>query len=138
MRIGRHSTLSSRAIIGFIVALLIFMQGLTAYVSSSAPVRHGKSEVGAIASSLREFCRADAIGYGAPPAHDRRVCLECCIICGVRDCGVSSTFDAARAPDAQFPVSLASASSAPRFIDGDGRPTGWASSWSSRAPPSIS
>jgi hypothetical protein len=138
MRTGGRPTLSSRVIAGFIVALLIFAQGLAAHVSASSRVRHGETQVGAVASSLSASCRADTIG-GESPEHERRDCLQCCILCGVRDCGAPPFHDATRVADALFPVSMASAPKARRFIDDDdGRPVGWASSWSSRAPPIFS
>jgi hypothetical protein len=139
MRIGGRPTLSSRAIAGFIVALLIFAQGLAAHVSASSRVRHGETQAGAVASSLGASCRVDTIGGGESPAHERRDCLQCCVLCGVRDCAAPLFHDATRAADVQFPVSKASAPINRRFIDDDdGRPIGWASSWSSRAPPIFS
>ena len=140
MRIGRRPLHPVHAITGFVVALLIFMQGLAAYASASPHVQHGISEAGAIASSSGALCQVDAIGSGGEsPVHDHGDCLQCCVLCGARDYGAPPIYVATGDIGAPFQASVASTPIIRRFIDNDdGRPIGWASSWSSRAPPALS
>jgi hypothetical protein len=139
MRVGRRPTHSVSAIAGLLVALLIFVQGLAAYVSAPAHVRHGNPEAGVAALSLGVFCQADMAGGGKSPSREHGDCLECCVLCVARDYGTPSIYVATGDIGAQFPALVASAPTARRYIeDDDGRPIGWASSWSSRAPPNFS
>jgi hypothetical protein len=139
LRVGRRPAHSVSAIAGLLVALLIFAQGLGAYVSAPAHVRHGNPEAGVAVSSLGVFCQADMSGGGKSPSREHSNCLECCVLCFARDYGTPSIYVATGDGATQLPALAASAPIARQYIeDDDGRPIGWASSWSSRAPPNFS
>lgn len=139
MRMWRRSALSARAIVGSIAALLMLVQSLAVLASASSNFSSGNPMAGVIASSFAANCGSDTAGGGEPPGKDQRDCPQCCVFCGGSDSGAPSSLDAPCAADAQVPMAKASASVGRRWTgDNDGRPIGWANSWSPRAPPPLS
>lgn len=134
MRIRQRQT-RSRPIIGSVVALVMLVQSLAALVAAHA--RFAGVGPGLIAVSVDANCTAGPNGGSETPDRGRGDCSDCCILCGVRDCAaplLPVARPAAGAPSRQFAVG---ASMVRRIID-NGEPAGWTSSWSSRAPPSLS
>jgi len=136
MRMGRRPGNSSRVIVGCVAALLMFMQSAAAFISASAHVAHSSSGLSFIASP---GCSTDKVGGGAPLEPGRNDCLQRCALLGAPDCGASPPWSAAYPFVAQFRALPTAAKIARSFVDDNGgRPIGWASSWSSRAPPPLS
>jgi hypothetical protein len=114
---------------GFVLALLLLMPGLGAL--GVAPAEAPGLVAGPAGVGL-DCVTHDEDGGRAPLAH----CAHCCILCDA-----AFPFAAPRAStEAILRLSLGSAS--PRATNSPGcldrRPPGWASSWSSQAPPRFS
>jgi hypothetical protein len=136
MRMGRRPFYLSRVIAGCVVALLMVMQGVAVFASASAHIAHSGSEAGIIALP---GCSTDKVGGSAPLEPGRNDCLQRCALLGAPDCGASPPWGVAHSLVSQFRTFPTGAKIARGFVDDDGaRPIGWASSWSSRAPPSFS
>lgn len=127
----------ARAIIASVMIACLFVLKVLALASSSALARDSADSVGrgASTSTVAAYCGAPSPD-NAPT--DRRHHALCCILCsaGARD----------TAPDviALLPDIAPYASPEPGalvvpLVEGAGakRPPGWASSWSSRAPPGV-
>ncbi len=133
-RTGRRSS----ALIACAVALFVALHGLLAPIATASHAAHpaGGPSVSAFADT--EICNKGDIGD--PSDHARYNRHDCCILCqaSARD----ATLLGAIAWAAAWIASAPDASpSAPDYPEPEGaRPPsiGWASSWSSRAPPSFS
>jgi hypothetical protein len=130
---GRGGLPSARPAVACLVALFVILQGLASVGASF--VRHGDGPTNAFFSAVA-FCAAGSPHDKAPsqqPIHS-----QCCVLCGARDYDGASVVVLTPAP----PPTASPA--APRLITTNfvGAPpppmSGWASSWSSRAPPSFS
>jgi hypothetical protein len=127
---ARHALISACA------ALLFALQALLSPLIASASVaRHAGDGQSVTMTAFGEICHAAA---GDPAKRTQHNHGDCCVLCesGLRDAAlfVVGALAAAYAPPPQ-------AATAPRYdiLDAD-RPrlSGWASSWSSQAPPSFS
>jgi hypothetical protein len=135
VRMGRRPFYASRVIAGFVVALLMIMQGAAAFAWASPHVARSGSEAGLIASP---GCSTDKVGGGGPQEPGRNDCLQRCALLGAPDCGATPPWSGAYGLFSHFRAFPAAAKIARGFVDDNGgHPMGWASSWSSRAPPSF-
>ncbi len=125
----------ARPIVRSVVALVMLVQSLATIVLTQAHFGRGDIGPGLIASSFEANCSAGPIGDGGVPKQERHDCTKCGILCSIRDCDTPFHF-ATPTAGAQFWEFRAVASMI-RHIADDGQPVGWASSWSSRAPPSV-
>lgn len=117
------------------LALLFTFQSLAAVPSSGAHLTR-RGEASFAASARGAPCVADAHGGDAPPAHSGNH-AQCCVLCGARDFDGAALASLTPESEAFTPRHL-SASPA-RLREALVRPpTGWASSWSSQAPPYFS
>ena len=136
MRVRRLQSLSVHRLLGSIVALLMLFQSVGALATAHRQFAHAGPAPGvAAAPSFDTFC----LGGGETPSRDRHDCSDRCVLCCVRDCHALSFHSVAGIIDAYFgtfgsPDPIARS----RVADDDGDPLGWTSSWSSRAPPSLS
>jgi hypothetical protein len=129
--------LSARSIVAGVLALLIVLQGLAGIGASLARSTHFGGKASFVVSLLGATCVVSAHGDKIPPAHEGKH-SQCCILCGARDFDggllpfITQTIEA-------IPPLRAQVSIEEHFADTPSRPpTGWESSWSSRAPPSFS
>jgi len=137
MSLGRLQSRSVHRLVGSIVALLMLFLSMGALTSSPhRQFAHAEQAPGVAAAPLLD---AYCLGSGETPSRDRRDCSDRCVLCGVRDCDTLTIHAVTGTIDACFGASGATDRIARRVIvDEDGGPLGWASSWSSRAPPSFS
>ncbi|MBU3887105.1 hypothetical protein FM996_05250 [Methylosinus sporium] len=127
-----------RAIIARVLACVFVLQGV-AFAVSPAHERGdlGGAEPGAVATVGYEYCGASPHGDHKAPAHS--VHSQCCILCPSSAHDGLSRFAAVLFDIIVFPpLRTAAAIDWRAFVDPVAPPTGWTSSWSSRAPPSIS
>ncbi|WP_400766480.1 hypothetical protein [Methylosinus sporium] len=131
----RLSAFSARSILVGVLALLFVFQSLAAVASSITHLAR-RGAAASVVSVGDAPCVADSHRGDAPPAHSGDH-AQCCVLCGARDfdgAAVASLTPASVAftPRRLFaaPVRLREARVRP--------PTGWASSWSSQAPPYFS
>jgi len=136
---GRRSETASsaRPLVAGVLALLIILQGLAAIGSSVARSAHSGGETIVVVSLLGATCVADAQGDDHSPAPQRGH-GQCCVLCGARDFDGAAFPGVARICDAiapmRTPVSIDR-----HFVSAPNHsPIGWASSWSSQAPPIFS
>ncbi len=133
----RRQAFSARSLVAGVVALLIVLQGLAAIGSSFARSVYGGGEASFVASLLGPNCAVDAHSGDKSPAQERGH-SQCCVLCGVRDFDGAALPGVAQISEAiaplQAPVSIER-----HFADSPTEsPIGWASSWSSQAPPYFS
>ncbi|CAN2536154.1 hypothetical+protein [Methylocapsa aurea] len=136
MRVAGLQSRSAHRLLGSIVALLMLFQSVGALAAAHQQFAHTEAAPGvATAPSFDVSC----LGGGETPSRDRHDCSDRCVLCCVRDCHALSFHSVADIIDAYFetfgspdPVARS------RLADDDGDPLGWTSSWSSRAPPSLS
>lgn len=124
-----------RGAIGCLVGLFVVMQGVASIGSSVDHRRfHDRpSTVSALVSAART-CTAGSDRH-EPSRGDHHA--QCCVLCAQRD-HVGDSF-AAPSPDWRYPPPRAIVTTAHHSLWA-ARPiiAGWASSWSSRAPPAFS
>ncbi len=143
MRIGtaqrRGSARSVRVMLPGLVAILMLVQILSSFGTAFARPSLGDfTAVGAVAAHDVSCLRPDAAGGDKSPAQERHNCADCCIFCSGRECAAALIQDDWTAGLA-VQERRASARISRRFHkNADRYPIGWASSWSSRAPPSFS
>ncbi|MBY6242249.1 hypothetical protein [Methylosinus sp. Sm6] len=131
----RGGRLSARPAVASLVALFVILQGLASVGSSFVRHRHGNEPATAFFSPVA-LCATGSPHEKAPS--QQPIQSQCCVICGARD------YDGASAvvltPDSPTTAPLAASGSiAKNFVGAPPPPvSGWASSWSSRAPPSFS
>lgn len=134
----RRRAFSARPIAAVVLALFVILQGLTAIATSVAGSARDGGEANFVVSLLGVTCAVDAHGDDNSLPHEHGH-SQCCVLCCVRD------FDGAALPGVgqiseaiaplRAPVSIKGLfSEAPTM----GPPIGWASSWSSQAPPCFS
>ena len=126
----------SRPIVGSLVAVVMLFQSLAVIVLAQAHSGHGVIGPSLNVSSFQANCSSVPIDHSGAPKQERHDCAKCCILCSVRDSAVPFYF-APPLAGAQFGDFRTVASMIRRGVD-DEQPAGWASSWSSRAPPSFS
>lgn len=132
---------SARAFLVGVAACLVILQSLSAALAPHGRhVAHPGDETGVVASGGYEICRIDAQRAGENrPAQEHRHADQCCLICaaGGRDGAAFGAVFFAVVTNLLAPP-IARIVDRPIVVDADGRPKGWASSWSSRAPPFLS
>lgn len=118
-----------------ILAILVVLQGFAALFPSHAHIGRG-GEVTIALSPTEALCASDAQGDHHSPGHMHDG-AQCCILCEARN-----QSETAVAVFALIVVSIArtpSFSTAAYVVDTHVKPpAGWASAWSSRAPPFFS
>lgn len=135
---SRRQAFSARPLVAIVVALLVVLQGLAAIGSFLAHSGRGDGGTSFVTSFLGATCAADAHGDDKSPAPGRDR-SQCCVLCGARDFDGASFHDVAQGAVAIIPLSRALATIARWFDDASiSAPIGWASTWSSRAPPYFS
>jgi len=133
----RRLALSARFIAACIVAIVALGQGLG--VTSPAFGRFAQSDAAGVSASFYDsLCGNDAHSANKAPAEKHHGCSHCCILCGGRDC-VAPLIHEGSPLGPTFLNAEASAQIDWRSVETMGRRLiGWASSWSSRAPPFVS
>jgi hypothetical protein len=142
-RSTRRQTGKRGALIAGAVALFFALQGLFApFVAMNAHAAHAANgasvgpSIGGVAESA--LCQKD--DAGAPADHARHDHQGCCILCEASARDAAFVLVVAFAAAALAPRQDAGAPGADYSKPHDARPkaAGWASSWSSRAPPFFS
>jgi hypothetical protein len=134
---NRHKAFSPRSMVAGVLTLFVILQGLTAIGSSVPRFARGGSETSFVVSLFGVTCTVNAQDGDHSPAHEHGS-AQCCVLCGARD------FDGAALPavtqptEAPAPPSALDAKEAPSSETRGDPPLGWASSWSSQAPPYFS
>jgi hypothetical protein len=132
----RRPALSARSFLFGILALSIAVLSLAAVPSSVASLaRNG--EAGFTVFVRDAPCVADAHSGDAPPAHSGDH-AQCCVICGARDFDGAAVASSMQTGEAVMPRRLFFVPAARPHAARVRPPTGWASSWSSQAPPYFS
>ncbi|WP_159289098.1 DUF2946 family protein [Methylosinus sporium] len=128
--------MSTRALIASTVACVCLLQAFILVMSMQGRFAHASAESG-VAVSVSDYCRANTHGGGeGSTQHDHS---QCCILCSSSVYGGLSRFAAVVCKIAFFPAPRTAAEIGWRFLDDPvAQLVGWTSSWSSRAPPSIS
>jgi hypothetical protein len=122
-----HSSFAARAIIASIVACLIALQAL---IITGCPHHFASGHDGA---GICTFHAGDK-----NPAHGHDDHSQCCLFCAASRQAASLLFLGALISVITYFTPAANVSPIRLFAgDFDGPPTGWTSSWSSRAPPPI-
>jgi hypothetical protein len=123
--------------VNWLIAFLLLLQCLAASAIPRSAVAHARFTVGAVAFSEGYDCAADKLGGDKTPAH--LVHSLCCILCSSDLSDKTSSFFATLIAPAEFWAPEAAITITARNLgDANGNPPGWATSWSSRAPPSFS
>jgi hypothetical protein len=136
--LSRRGAVRARRFFLAIGALLFALHGLVVASASPAHAIFDDSGASLVASLLRAPCTVDANGGNSPPEH-RRGHVQCCMLCEARSCDLAAPFDAPRSCKISFPRMSWSIVTARRVGNAIGESLiGWASTWSSRAPPSFS
>lgn len=132
-----HTAECRRALIAGAAACLLLLQTFASILSPTGRAVFANGVPGAVLSMAGDLCETDAHDGGKPPAqHHHQHCTLC--VANARDLSL----DAAVVLIATAIVlALPQSGAAPAWVGGnDVTPSlpGWASSWSSRAPPSFS
>jgi hypothetical protein len=132
-----RSRYSIRAVIAGVVACLFILQGLAFAASHNCTEKAQGGADASIANSLAdEHCGVHR--DDGTPAQGRHDYSQCCIFCAASGRDAPIAFINASFSVASHSARLASVSVVRFFADNpEGHPQGWASSWSSRAPPHI-
>jgi hypothetical protein len=133
----QHMALSARPIVAGLLALLIVLQGLAAIGTSLTRFNYGGGETSFVVSLLGVTCVVNAPGDDIPPAHERDH-SQCSALCDARVFHGAALAKMAQIGGVIAPLwahvleerQIAGAPIRP--------PAGWASSWSSQAPPYFS
>jgi hypothetical protein len=136
---GKHGGLwailaaSVRPVVLAVLAALIMLQGMGA---SSMRLAHRFSDQTLVSTAQGVTCIVDAHGDEAPPTPNANH-VQCCILCCARDVNDGALACPVQANAHLFPSALGVAMDAwtPTLVR---LPVGWASSWSSQAPPAFS
>ncbi|PPD44058.1 MAG: hypothetical protein CTY15_08340 [Methylocystis sp.] len=125
------------ALIAWAIALLLALQTLASpLVAAASAAKHHGDRSAVTLTVFGEICHSDA---GGPAGKSDRVHHDCCILCEAGGRDAALVFILAFATTVLLPQRDAASASA--HADTDETPpraSGWASSWSSRAPPSFS
>lgn len=133
---SRRQAHSARPIVAGAVACLFLLQTLAFVFSSNGRIAFSSGDVGASIAMAGEICQAKTDG-GKAPAHSSHS----------HHCALCSTGDRDHAVDAVALLATVIVVLAPHSNDAPAwfvhdeptpSPLGWASSWSSRAPPIFS
>jgi hypothetical protein len=125
------------ALIAWAIALLLALQTLASpLVAAASAARHHGGHAAMSLTVFGEICHTDA---GGPAGKSDRVHHDCCILCEAGGRDAALVFVLAFAVTVLHPQRDAAPASA-HADTGEAPPpaSGWASSWSSRAPPSFS
>lgn len=135
---GSRRSLSRRPFVVAALVVLLFLQGFAAVGASlSHATREGASGT-YLSALLAATCSNHAQGdEGSPPSPAYHA--PCCVFCGAGDGGQAPLPRAAQTGEAIFPDAGERLTFDPRMRVGfDRRPPGFASAWSSQAPPFFS
>jgi hypothetical protein len=130
-----RSVFSVRPVVMGLLALLVVLQGLAVVGAPLASPHRDGGEASLLTSLRRAICANDEKDGAHPPPLERHA--QCCIFCNTRgwgDAGLPTTGKIVETVRSQAIISIERYfAEAPRKP-----PPGWASSWSSQAPPSFS
>lgn len=132
MKLGTLRTRLARSILGVVICFFVFQNAAFAGFTHGRPTHGSASEH--VVAAVGEHCSHDARGDSRPPTHEHGH-SQCCIVCGK---SVAKSLDPfiVLFTSIALPAPQRAASTAERLLDArDEHPTGWVSSWSSRAPP---
>jgi hypothetical protein len=132
---SRRQALSVHPALVCVLAVLVILQGFAAVCSSHA--HSPRAGEGALALfSTGPNCVPDAQDDHHSPVHEHDE-AQCCVLCGARDLdGTPLAAVALVVASLEPPPALWTGT---RLVDAHMKPpAGWASSWSSRAPPFFS
>jgi len=116
------------------LALFLLAQAFSVIGASVAAKRaFGETIASGAATAFERLCAASKSGH-AHVDHGP----ACTLCCGGRDWATPPSRDLAAETSRLFPLSLLSGATFALVIGPAARESGWASSWSSRAPPAIS
>jgi hypothetical protein len=119
----------------WLIILLFVLQSVFLAAASHARLSHAGADQGTIASAADRFCGIDANGNNGGPSH-RRLHSECCILCASNSIGKLSLYAAPLYINIDLLWRDAQIGVTHHFRDNtDLRLAGWASTWTSRAPP---
>jgi len=130
----RTAALLSRGLIGACLALLLALQGLAAAQGASA---HADTAAAAPGSAITQTCFPHDAGSNTAPT-ERRHPFSCCFFCGQADVDLFSGRALWRAFLSLAPGGAGAPGRATARPGPDRRLFGWATSWSSQAPPLFS
>jgi len=124
------------ALIAWGIALLIALQSLLSPLMASSAGRPQSADPVVSLAPFAPICHADA---GDPAGNDDKAHHDCCVFCqsGGRDAAVI-LFIAVVTALLDTPKGPPSTAALAARDDSPPRASGWASSWSSRAPPFFS
>jgi hypothetical protein len=129
---GREAR-SGRSVLAIAVSLVILFQSLVAVAPAFAHV-YKAGETSLIASLFGGICAKNIQSDDQSPTHRHGDHAQCCILCS----SAGGFGPAAEAPK-EISGGIRFASQDPALLlrrqSGGERPVGWASTWSSRAPP---
>ncbi|QGM44343.1 hypothetical protein [Methylocystis heyeri] len=128
---GREAR-SRRGVVAIAVSLVILLQSLVAVAPAFAHI-YKAGETGLIASLLDGICAKNIQSDHQSPQHHADH-AQCCILCSS-----AGGFGPPAHGLSEISGGIRFASQGPALLlrrqSGGGRPVGWASTWSSRAPP---
>jgi hypothetical protein len=131
-----RQALSWRPIFASVLAAFLILQGLAAVCSSLAySARAGEGAV--VFSPPGANCVLDAQDDHHSPVHEHSD-AQCCVLCGARDFNEAAIVAVALIVASLEPPQPSSSTDAYSAEAPLKPPAGWASSWSSRAPPFFS
>jgi hypothetical protein len=130
----------ARTLVASAVAAWIFLlQSSFLAIAPTVSSLHSKSGSGAGAALASKYCQTGPDDGGKTPIDQRRDDSQCCLACGQSARDVSYLFIAALLGGTSFLAPEGAESFLVHVIIQrlKGRPIGWASTWSSRAPPTF-
>ncbi len=123
--------------VNWLIAFLLVLQSLAAGAVLRGAVAHTRFAIGAVAFSEGYDCVADKLGGDKTPVP----CVHslCCILCSSDLSDKTFSSVATLIAPAEFWAPDQAITTGVRTLgNARGDPPGWATTWSSRAPPSIS
>jgi hypothetical protein len=133
----RGGTPFSSPIVAGVLALIFALQSFVALGASAAHFARRGDEASIVISVQDVTCFVDAHGGNRLPAHEGDH-AQCCVLCGARDLAGHALTNVAQMSGAISPQRFSATVSGWLREALVSPPTGWTSSWSSRAPPFFS
>jgi hypothetical protein len=127
----------SGPVVAGVLALLFTLQGFLAIGASAAHYARGGGEASIGFSIPGVTCFVNMHGGNLPPAHEGDH-AQCCVLCGARDLTGHILANVAQTSNGTSLRRLSGTLSGWPCEPLISAPTGWTSSWSSRAPPFFS
>lgn len=134
---NRRKAFSPRSVIAGVLTLFVILQGLTGVGSSVPRFARAGIETSFVVSMFGVTCAVNAQDGDHTPAHDHGS-TQCCVLCGACDFNGVALAATTRPTETLAPPSALDAMEALSTETHGAPPLGWASSWSSQAPPYFS